>query len=82
MQECHGVARTPWGFRPLHQFPAEILIKIAENLSDAKTSRSFAQTCQKFREISFDPRLMKALLRRHFPEKYEAALKEISDPNW
>jgi len=82
MQDCHSVARAPWSFRPIHQFPTEILIKIAENLSDAKTSWAFAQTCQMFRQVSFDPRLMKALLRRHFPKKYEAAVKENSDPNW
>ena len=71
MQEYHEVARTPWSFRPINQFPAEILIKIAEHLSDAKTSRNFAQTCQMFRQISFDPRLMRALLRRHSPKNIQ-----------
>jgi len=78
MQESHGVPAPS----TVLQFPDEILIKIAENLSDAKTSRSFAKTCRRFREISFDTRLMKALLRKHFPKKYVAAVQEHADPDW
>ena len=78
MQEHHGL--VPFN---ILQFPVEILVQIAEKLSDAKTIKSFIESCQRFRQVSEHPLLWKTLFSRHFPLKYKAAVEDQqSEPNW
>ena len=66
------------------KLPDEILVKIAEDLSDSKTIKSFTETCHRFREIASHPLLWKKLFRKRFREKYIEIVKddENSNPNW
>ena len=41
------------------------------------------ESCQRFRQVSEHPLLWKTLFRRHFPQKYKAAVEDQqSEPNW
>ena len=78
MQDVHGIVPAN-----ILQCPDEILVKIAEHLSDAKTVKNFTETCQRFWQIQNHPLLWKTLLRRHFPEKYKVAIaEEKRDQDW
>ena len=71
MQDVHGIVP-----KNILQCPDEILVKIAERLSDAETIKNFTETCQRFWQIQNHPLLWKTLLRKHFPEKYKVAIAE------
>ena len=45
--------------------PDEMLVQIAENLSDAKTIKSFMETCTRFKDITSHPLLWKNLLKKY-----------------
>ena len=64
--------------------PDEMLVQIAENLSDAKTIKSFMETCTRFQDITSHPLLWKRLLKKYVtcswlnkPEKSEARNKRV-----
>lgn len=54
-------------------FPDEILVKIAQEFSDAKNVKNFISTCRRFRSISEHPLLWKHLLKKKYPKKFAKA---------
>ncbi len=76
MQQAHDVEP-----RTVLILPDEMLVSIAEKLSDVSTIRSFNQTCQRFKSISSHPLLWKALLKKYFPAKYHEHKNDI-ESNW
>ena len=48
----------------IHSLPDEVLVQIAENLSDATTIKGFMETSPRFRNVTKHPLLWKRLLER------------------
>lgn len=63
------------------KFPDEILVEIAQNLPDSKSVKSFTETCQRFKSISYHPLLWKRLVKKQFFQRYRAELDK-EEPKW